>query len=279
MGPIFTSESPDCTYMFTWPTPLACPYTPVLDCGAHLASGQYVDLSSLSVSDSATAVSAGSSTYYINVCSRVVHHGCPSVAGACLVNADGSAMSLGKYAHQSPAASGTVVDLLYVDGDACPENVEKTAQTSITFVCGVDAPPRLTRTYMGATHCHYEFEWATCQVCPDTSCSNTPATTTPTITPTTAQAVHAGSAGSGGSSHGAVIAVVVVLVVVVAALVGFVLYSPTRRARVLSFFSRKKGGPTYQYSKVSAEGGSATSLFGTGDDDEDDADDDALMPL
>jgi hypothetical protein len=279
---VFLQETEDCTYMFEWPSPLACPYSPLTECGVTLPSNEYSDLSELSVMHGATSTKdAQGNTYYINVCSRVNIPQCDPSAGACMVTPDGSALNLGTYLHNAPVLStdGTEVFLTYTGGSACPHRPGLAVETKVTFVCKPPGAPTFTRTDMGPTMCQYEFEWATCLVCPGAVCPSSWPTlpTAPTTIATTAAGPRSAAAGSGGGSgNAAVIAVVVVLVAVILAAAGFVLYSPARRARIMLFLRRNKVQTDFRYKKVAGEEGNS-SLFGDGNDD--DEDDDELMPM
>lgn len=74
-GPNFLNESATCTYLFDWPTSLACPPYKIGDCSARDDQGNEYDLSSLA----STTTNIEYIEHYqnrkflINVCRSLVH--------------------------------------------------------------------------------------------------------------------------------------------------------------------------------------------------------------
>ncbi len=239
----------------------------MLECGARLPSGAFLDLSALSVGNGATPIAGPDGTFYINVCSRAQHAGCLAEAGACLVRPDGTALSLGQYRGSGPAWTGSAITLGYGNGDRCPTGGRYS--TTIRFVCGAAG---LTVEQLASDPCAYVFTWSSCNACPaDTVC----AAATPAPPPARSEASTANTAG--------IAAGILVTGVVVGAVLLLFYRRPDLwqrlRERVTELRQRRATAPGFKYSKVGVEGPageSSTSLFGTGDDD---VEDDELMPM
>ena len=282
--------------MFNWKTPDVCPYTPITECGVDLPDTnegtRYVDLSPLSMLGSFSGeLATKEGNILFNVCSRVIHEGCDPTAGICLIPRNGvDGVSLGQFQSNAPYILDGKVTIDYPSGGPCHSFSDMTATSRIIFICGPEqSSPTLASLTTDGQHCLYVFHWVTCLVCPGVC----PSTTTPsTAFTTTASSVvtHPGgsvkttaapiSAAHAGGTSSAVVAIVVVvsLVAVIAgSVLGYYLYNPERRERLLAFLRLGGSRPKFHYTKVSAEGGSSTSLFGTGDDT--DEDDDELMPM
>uniref|UniRef100_A0A8D2Q893 Insulin like growth factor 2 receptor n=1 Tax=Varanus komodoensis TaxID=61221 RepID=A0A8D2Q893_VARKO len=170
LKPVFLKETEDCTYMFEWHTPFACPPSKAVECSYKDSAGNSYDLSSLTRhKENWEAISRANpkQKYYINVCKSLVPHkgadSCPPDAAACLM--DGS-----KYVNLGEVAEGlqwqnNVFVLKYINGEKCPDQVRKKS-TIIRFKCDenkVDSKPELVTAI---EDCEYTFVWFTVAACP-----------------------------------------------------------------------------------------------------------------
>ena len=75
-SPVFINETSDCTYVFEWATPKACPPFKVIECSYRDGTQQY-DLASLaSVEDNYKVMSNSGvdrGVYYVNLCRSLLH--------------------------------------------------------------------------------------------------------------------------------------------------------------------------------------------------------------
>ncbi|XP_061480276.1 cation-independent mannose-6-phosphate receptor isoform X2 [Rhineura floridana] len=169
LEPVFLKETEDCTYMFEWHTPLACPPFKSIECSYKDSTGNSYDLSSLTRhKENWEAISMTSSTqkYYINVCKSLVPHQgvdfCPPDAAACMM--DGSKyVSLGEVSEGLQWENGIFV-LKYINGEKCPDQIRKKS-TIIRFKCdeNIDSKPELITAF---EDCEYTFVWFTAAACP-----------------------------------------------------------------------------------------------------------------
>lgn len=170
LQPVFLKETEDCTYMFEWHTPFACPPYKSIDCSYKSSDGNSYDLSSLTRhKENWEAISRDDSShkFYINVCKSLVPHqvtgSCPSDAAACLVEGT-SHINVGEVAEGLRLESGVLV-LKYINGTVCPDQVRKKS-TIIRFQCDenrVDSTPELVTAL---EDCEYTFIWFTAAACP-----------------------------------------------------------------------------------------------------------------
>ncbi|XP_053150803.1 cation-independent mannose-6-phosphate receptor [Hemicordylus capensis] len=170
MKPVFLNETEDCTYMFEWHTPLACPPFKYVECSYKDSDGNSYDLSSLTrykQNWEAISMADSSQKYYINVCKSLVPHQgtgfCSSDASVCLM--DGSKyVNLGQVAKGLQWENGVLV-LKYINGTNCPDQIRKKS-TTIRFKCDesrVDSKPELITAIQ---ECDYSFVWFTAAACP-----------------------------------------------------------------------------------------------------------------
>ncbi|TWW69178.1 cation-independent mannose-6-phosphate receptor isoform X1 [Takifugu flavidus] len=168
-APEFIKETPECTYMFSWPSALACVPVKTTSCSFNDGQGRSYDLSplALDIGNWEVQLSTGdtSKKIYINVCRSLVQMGgswaCPSSAAACMKVGD-EYVSLG-HLESSPTLETSVLNLKYTGGQACPRS--KGNRTSIIrFKCDkVDSRPILISAI---EDCVYTFLWLTPVACP-----------------------------------------------------------------------------------------------------------------
>lgn len=169
-NPEFIKETADCTYMFIWPTALACVPDKTTSCSYNDGQGLSYDLSSLAMDTQnweAEHHTGGSERFYINVCRSLVQQGdsskCPSSAAACMKDGD-------QYVNLGQVESGLTIDrnilkLQYTRGQTCPDGKRHTS-TTINLQCDkdkVDSRPSLISV---TEDCEYTFHWLTAAACP-----------------------------------------------------------------------------------------------------------------
>ncbi|XP_054616857.1 cation-independent mannose-6-phosphate receptor [Dunckerocampus dactyliophorus] len=170
-APEFIKETPDCTYLFTWPTALACIPVKSTSCSYHDSLGHSYDLSPLAMETQNWEVEPStadtSKRFYINVCRSLVPQGgswkCPSNAASCVKVGD-EYESLGEV-KTGPTWDKSVLKLQYTSGHSCPDGVRKKS-TIIRFKCDreqVDSRPTLISAI---EECLYTFLWLTAAACP-----------------------------------------------------------------------------------------------------------------
>ncbi|XP_062980546.1 cation-independent mannose-6-phosphate receptor [Elgaria multicarinata webbii] len=170
LEPVFLKETEDCTYMFEWNTPLACPPFKSIECSYKDNTGKSYDLSPLTRhKENWEAISGTTSTekYYINICKSLVPHKgadfCPPDAAACLK--DGP-----KYINLGEVAEGLerqnqVFVLKYINGDKCPDQIRKKS-TIIRFKCDENRVNSKPELITAIEDCEYVFMWFTAAACP-----------------------------------------------------------------------------------------------------------------
>ncbi|XP_072299395.1 cation-independent mannose-6-phosphate receptor [Eucyclogobius newberryi] len=168
--PQFLNETPDCTYMFTWPTALACIPVKTTSCSYNDGQGRSYDLSSLAMDHQnweAEQPTGSSERYYINVCRSLVQQAgswkCPSSAASCMKSGD-QYVSLGQVL-SAPTMERDVLKLRYTNGRSCPDG-KRQSSTTINLQCDkdrVDSRPSLISVI---EDCEYNFHWLTAAACP-----------------------------------------------------------------------------------------------------------------
>uniref|UniRef100_A0A3B4B5Q6 MRH domain-containing protein n=1 Tax=Periophthalmus magnuspinnatus TaxID=409849 RepID=A0A3B4B5Q6_9GOBI len=167
--PQFVNETPDCTYMFTWPTSLACIPVKTTSCSYSDGQGHSYDLSSLAMDTQnwvAEHRTGGSERFYINVCRSLVQQGswkCPSSAASCMKSED-QYVSLGQVV-SAPTMDGNILKLHYANGQTCRDG-KRQSSTTINLQCDkdrVDSRPSLISVI---EDCEYTFHWLTAVACP-----------------------------------------------------------------------------------------------------------------
>ncbi|XP_077977392.1 cation-independent mannose-6-phosphate receptor-like [Glandiceps talaboti] len=171
-SPVFISESDECTYYFSWHTPLVCEKQ--LECAIVKNDGdkEYrIDLSALiderghylAVSEIGDSLAS----YYINLCrplNPIPNSHCPAGASACSVKPGFPPMSLGRL-DQEPYIDGNGdVVLKYIRGSACPEEASRNLSTIITFHCEPGLSEGVPKV-IGYSDCTYLIDWRTNAVC------------------------------------------------------------------------------------------------------------------
>ncbi|XP_071800837.1 cation-independent mannose-6-phosphate receptor-like [Asterias amurensis] len=169
--PTFINEDSDCTYVFEWATPLACPPFKVIEC-SYSDNDHEFDLAPLARVDDNYRINpmatVGNDVYYINVCRSLLHkkgsqgQGCPLNAAACLFK-DDKYVSLGEVSQGPTMENGHLV-LRYESGDPCSDGGKKSSAI-ISLECdkeGVGSTPQYSYT---SDNCEYYFIWLTNLAC------------------------------------------------------------------------------------------------------------------
>ncbi|XP_072178244.1 cation-independent mannose-6-phosphate receptor-like [Diadema setosum] len=175
-SPHYIQESADCTYIFEWATPLACPPFKVVEC-SYREGGQQYDLAPLSkLTDNyrVQGVATTGTAYYINVCRSLWHrHGaqgefCPHNAAACLETTDSagkkSYISLGEV-DQGPTVENGHLVLRYTSGQACPDGSGRKRSTVINIQCDKNSMVSEPSFDHVDGNCEYHFLWLTSYAC------------------------------------------------------------------------------------------------------------------
>uniref|UniRef100_A0A3Q3IPM5 Uncharacterized protein n=1 Tax=Monopterus albus TaxID=43700 RepID=A0A3Q3IPM5_MONAL len=168
-APQFIKETPDCTYLFNWPTALACIPVKTTSC-SYDGHGHSYDLSPLAMDSWNWEVehSTDDTTkqFYINVCRSLVQQpswACPSSAASCLKDGD-NYTSLGQV-ESGPTWDGNVLKLRYTSGEACPDGSRKRSSI-IRFKCDKDKVDSRPTRISVIEDCVYTFLWLTAAACP-----------------------------------------------------------------------------------------------------------------
>ncbi|CAH2252953.1 cation-independent mannose-6-phosphate receptor [Pelobates cultripes] len=168
--PVFLKETPDCSYMFEWRTPLAClPFKPI-DCSLRDTEGNSYDLSSLSRYNDNWEVEPTpglTEKYRLNVCKPLaLQNGpssCPHGAAACQL--DGSkSINLGELA-SGPRWDNGVLVLQYTNGELCSDK-KRNRTTTIRFKCDENQFDSKPQFITALQSCEYNFLWITAAACP-----------------------------------------------------------------------------------------------------------------
>ncbi|XP_038048004.1 cation-independent mannose-6-phosphate receptor-like [Patiria miniata] len=170
--PTFIQEDSDCTYIFEWATPQACPPFKVVEC-SYSDRNQQFDLASLARVDDNYRIdpmaTVGTDVYYINVCRSLLHKtqaqgsSCPHNAAACLKQGD-KYFNLGEVIQGPTMESGHLV-LRYESGDPCPSGGGAKRSSIVSLECdkeGVGSTPQYSYT---SDNCEYHFIWLTNLAC------------------------------------------------------------------------------------------------------------------
>uniref|UniRef100_A0A4W6DDK0 Insulin-like growth factor 2 receptor n=1 Tax=Lates calcarifer TaxID=8187 RepID=A0A4W6DDK0_LATCA len=168
----FIKETPDCTYMFSWPTATYLSFRPVFVCSV-LSDGQghSYDLSTLAMDSRNWEVEPSTvdttKRFYINVCRSLVQQEglwkCPSSAASCVKVGD-EYISLGQV-ESGPTWDGNVLKLQYTSGQACPDG-RRNRSSIIRFKCDKDRVDSRPTLISALEDCVYTFLWLTAAACP-----------------------------------------------------------------------------------------------------------------
>ncbi|KAM4770926.1 cation-independent mannose-6-phosphate receptor [Rhinophrynus dorsalis] len=168
--PVFLKETPDCTYMFEWRTPLACLPSKPIDCSYKDSNGNSYDLSSLSLHNEnweALPLPGTTQRYRMNVCKPLVPEtgpgSCSNNAAACLIDGN-KAINLGQLAN-SPKWENEVSTLHYINGEKCPDGI-RNRTTTIRFMCDKHQLNSKPQFIKALEDCDYTFLWITAAACP-----------------------------------------------------------------------------------------------------------------
>ncbi|KAI3364465.1 hypothetical protein L3Q82_011257, partial [Scortum barcoo] len=170
-APEFIKETPDCTYLFSWPTALACIPVKTTSCSYNDGLGHSYDLSSLAMDSRNWQVEPSTEDtnkqFYINVCRSLVQQGgswkCPSSAASCLKVGD-EYTSLGQV-DSGLTWDGNVLKLQYSSGQACPDG-SRNRSSIIRFKCDKDKVGSRPTLISAIEDCVYTFLWLTAAACP-----------------------------------------------------------------------------------------------------------------
>ncbi|XP_072218868.1 cation-independent mannose-6-phosphate receptor isoform X2 [Leuresthes tenuis] len=169
--PEFIKETPDCTYLFNWPTALACVPVKTTSCSYNDGQGHSYDLSPLAMDSRNWEVEVptqdSKKRFYINVCRSLVDQGgswtCPTSSASCVKDGD-EYVSLGQV-ESGPTWDRGVLKLQYTSGQACPDG--KRHRTSIIrFKCDKDKVDSRPTLISEIEDCVYTFLWLTAAACP-----------------------------------------------------------------------------------------------------------------
>nr|QPB70590.1 insulin-like growth factor 2 receptor [Pampus argenteus] len=170
-APEFIKETPECTYLFTWPTALACVPVKTTSCSYNDGQGHSYDLSPLAMEAQNWEVEPStddtSRQFYINVCRTLVQQGgswkCPSSAASCVKVGD-EYVSLGQ-PESGPTWDRNVLKLQYSSGQACPDST-RNRSSIIRFKCDKDKVDSRPTLISAIEDCVYTFLWLTAAACP-----------------------------------------------------------------------------------------------------------------
>lgn len=170
--PEFIKETPECTYLFSWPTALACVPVKTTSCSYNDGHGQSYDLSPLAMDSRNWVVEPSTDDtqklFYINVCRSLVQQGgswkCPSGAASCLKAGD-EYVSLGQV-QSGPTWDRGVLKLQYTSGQACPLDANRNRSSIIRFKCDKDKVDSRPTLISAIEDCVYTFLWLTAAACP-----------------------------------------------------------------------------------------------------------------
>ncbi|TDH00702.1 hypothetical protein EPR50_G00191090 [Perca flavescens] len=169
--PEFIKETPDCTYLFRWPTALACIPVKTSSCSYNDDQGHSYDLSPLAMNSRNWEVEHQTgdtkTRFYINVCRSLVQQEgpwkCPSSAASCVKVGD-DYVSLGQV-ESGPTWEGHVLKLQYTSGQACPDG-SRNRSSIIRFKCDKDKVDSRPTLISAIEDCVYTFLWLTAAACP-----------------------------------------------------------------------------------------------------------------
>lgn len=170
--PEFIKETPDCTYLFSWPTALACISVKTTSCSYNDGQGQSYDLSPLALDSRNWEVEPSTEDtkkqYYINVCRSLVQPGgswkCPSSSASCVKVGADEYVSLGQV-ESGPTWDRGVLKLQYTSGQACSDGI-RNRSSIIRFKCDKDKVDSRPTLISAIEDCVYTFLWLTAAACP-----------------------------------------------------------------------------------------------------------------
>ncbi|KAK5852634.1 hypothetical protein PBY51_006486 [Eleginops maclovinus] len=168
--PEFIKETADCTYLFSWPTALACVPVKTTSCSYNDGQGHSYDLSPLALDSRNWEVepsTENSNRFYINVCRSLVQQGgtwkCPSGAASCVKEGE-QYVSLGQV-ESGPTWDRGVLKLQYNSRQACAGG-NRNKSSIIRFKCDKDKVDSRPTLISAIEDCVYTFLWLTAAACP-----------------------------------------------------------------------------------------------------------------
>ncbi|XP_028253968.1 cation-independent mannose-6-phosphate receptor [Parambassis ranga] len=169
--PEFIKETSDCTYVFDWPTALACVPIKTTSCSYNDGHGHSYDLSPLAMTSENWEVELSTTStkksFYINVCRSLVQQGdssqCPSNAASCMKSGD-EYVSLGQV-ESGLTWDRNVLRLDYISGQRCPDG-SRNRSSIIRFKCDKDKVDSRPTLISEIENCVYTFLWLTAAACP-----------------------------------------------------------------------------------------------------------------
>ncbi|XP_024119822.2 cation-independent mannose-6-phosphate receptor [Oryzias melastigma] len=170
-APEFIKETPDCTYLFSWPTALACVPFKTVSCSYNDGQGRSYDLSPLALTsgnwEAELPTQDTQRRFFLNVCRSLVPPGgpwsCPSGAASCMRNGDGY-LSLGQV-ESGLEPDGNVLKLQYTGGRLCPDR-RRNRTSIIRFKCDKDRVDSRPMLISEIEDCVFTFLWLTAAACP-----------------------------------------------------------------------------------------------------------------
>ncbi|KAM9704645.1 cation-independent mannose-6-phosphate receptor [Menidia menidia] len=170
-APEFIKETPECTYLFIWPTALACVPVKTTSCSYNDGNGHSYDLSPLALSSRNWEVEVSTQDrkkrFFINVCRSLVQQAgswnCPSGAASCVKDGE-DYVSLGQLA-SGPVWDRGVLKLQYSGGQLCPDG-QRNRTSVIRFKCDKDKVDSRPTLISEIEDCVYTFLWLTAAACP-----------------------------------------------------------------------------------------------------------------
>ncbi|XP_076371793.1 lysosomal enzyme receptor protein isoform X2 [Tachypleus tridentatus] len=169
--PTFIFEDHDCTYFFTWHTPLACEHK--VYCAVQNGT-ETIDLSPLILMEgkhTATNMMDDRSAYFLNLCRPLNPEpgvNCPPNAAVCKAGiSDNKYFSLGQSLMEPIIDFEGHVTVLFHNGSQCESDLTQRNKARVIFLCDPTAgkgDPVLIDFL--TEYCVYIFEWKTVLVCP-----------------------------------------------------------------------------------------------------------------
>ncbi|XP_078698219.1 cation-independent mannose-6-phosphate receptor-like isoform X2 [Branchiostoma floridae x Branchiostoma belcheri] len=166
--PVFIDESEDCTYYFSFHTPLACETQ--VPCIVDNGTNSF-DLSPLIKAEGHFMAPSigGTGVYYINICrplNPIPGVRCPPGASACMKEDNKNPVSLGRVFEQPKINPVTKeITIIYKHGSRCESNPNYNNTAQIVFRCEQGTSVGSPQFSYKTDDCVYFFEWKTNVVC------------------------------------------------------------------------------------------------------------------
>lgn len=168
-GPRFLYSDNDCTFVFEWFTPAACPQVQVSSTSCIVRDKYYgntYDMRPLHLATEDRSVSSASFSYNINICGQGMNLACGSAKNASVCRTKGSSSSVA--AGYTSTEKLTLVDsqlTLDYTGAPCGEDPTKNLSAKVLFKC--DHSRNLGHPeFASSDPCSVYFVWTTTLACP-----------------------------------------------------------------------------------------------------------------